>query len=172
MCVQLSIQTFKYLCFICTPLNLCWAVFNCVLMWLPVGIYGISRVCQLSQQVHPISQIHSCESKGELCINVASCGNLWDIKHMSTFTTSPSHIPNYTVVSLRENCVLMWLPVGIYGISSICQLSKQVHPISQIHSCESKGELCTNVASCGNLWDIKHMSTFTTSPSHISNTQL
>ena len=34
--------------------------------------------------------------------------------------------------------------------------------------------LCTNVASCGNLWDIEHMSTFTTSPvtSHISNTQL
>ena len=35
--------------------------------------------------------------------NVASYGNLWDIKHMSTFTTSPSHISNYTVVSLREN---------------------------------------------------------------------
>ena len=50
----------------------------------------------------------------------------------------------YTVVSLRENCVLMWLPVGIYGISSICQLSQQVHPISQIHSCESKGELWLN----------------------------
>ena len=59
------IQIFKYLCFICTPLNLCWAVFN--------------------------------------CINVASYGNLWDIKHMSTFTTSPSHISNYTVVSVREN---------------------------------------------------------------------
>ena len=143
MCVQFSIQTFNYLCFICTPLNLCWAVFNCALMWLPVGIYGISSICQLSQQVHPISQIHSCESKGEL----------WDIKHMSTFTTSPC-IPylKYTVVSVREN----------YGISSICQLSQQVHPIFHIHSCESKGELS----------DIKHMSTFTTSPSHISNTQL
>ena len=55
--------------FICTPLNLCWAVFNCVFMWLPMGIYGISSICQLSQQVHPISQIHSCESKGELWLN-------------------------------------------------------------------------------------------------------
>ena len=58
-----------YICFICTPLNLCWAVFNCVSMWLPMGIYGISSICQLSQQVHPISQIHSCESKGELWLN-------------------------------------------------------------------------------------------------------
>ena len=56
MCVQFSIQTFKYICFICTPLNLCWAVFNCVSMWLPMGIYGILNICQLSQQVHPISQ--------------------------------------------------------------------------------------------------------------------
>ena len=69
MCVQFSIQTFKYLRFICTPLNMCWAVFNCVLMWLPVGIYGISSICELSQQVHPISQIHSCESKRELWLN-------------------------------------------------------------------------------------------------------
>ena len=46
-----------------------WAVYSCVLMWLPVGIYGISSICQLSQQVHPISQIHSCESKGELWLN-------------------------------------------------------------------------------------------------------
>ena len=57
------------ICFICTPLDLHWAVSNCVLMWLPVGIYGISSICQLSQQVHPISQIHSCESKGELWLN-------------------------------------------------------------------------------------------------------
>ena len=28
-------------------------------------------------------------------------------------------------------CVLMWRPMGIYGMSSICQLSQQVHPISQ-----------------------------------------
>ena len=69
LCVQFSIQNFKYLCFICTPLNLCWAVFNCVLMWLPVGFYGISSICQLSQQVHPISQIHNCECKGELWLN-------------------------------------------------------------------------------------------------------
>ena len=69
MCVHFSIQTFKYICFICTSLNMCWAVYNCVLMWLPVGIYGISSICQLSQQVHPISQIHSCESEGELWLN-------------------------------------------------------------------------------------------------------
>ena len=70
-----------------------------------MGINGISSICQLSQQVHPISQIHSCVSKGELLlfIGVASYGNLWDTKHMSTFTTGPSHISNYTIVSLREN---------------------------------------------------------------------
>ena len=42
-----------------TCVGLC--IINCVLMWLPMGIYGISSICQLSQQVHPISQIHSCE---------------------------------------------------------------------------------------------------------------
>ena len=45
-----------------------------------------------------------------------------------------------TCVGLRINAASM----GIYGISSICQLSQQVHPISQIHSCESKGELWLN----------------------------
>ena len=64
-CVQFSIQTFKYICLNLSVLPLtcvAWAVYSCVLMWLPVGIYGISSICQLSQQVHPISQIHSCES--------------------------------------------------------------------------------------------------------------
>ena len=33
-----------YLCFIFTLLNLYWAVFNGVLMWLPVKIYGILNI--------------------------------------------------------------------------------------------------------------------------------
>ena len=55
MCVQFSIQTFKYICFICTPLNLCLAVFNCVLMWLPMGIYGISNMSTFTTNPSHIS---------------------------------------------------------------------------------------------------------------------
>ena len=61
-CVQFSIQTFKYNKDVLSVLPS-----TCAGLCL---IYGISSIlCQLSQQVHPISQIHSCESKGELSFN-------------------------------------------------------------------------------------------------------